>query len=171
MAAILSKQEIHRLLKQKPPLIEGYINLEEQVQPNGIDLTLREIALLQSSGRITVQNSQRLVSDLAPLYFDRLGFIDLIPGAYIITYNEIVHLPKNIMALARPRSSLLRCGVTVGTAVWDAGYSGRSQSLMVVYNPQGIRLQRDARIVQLIFFRLSQKTEGYQGIYQGENIE
>jgi dUTP pyrophosphatase len=171
MAAILSEQEIHRLLKKKPPLIEGYINLEEQVQPNGIDLTLREIALLQSSGRITVQNSQRLVSDLAPLYFDGLGFIDLIPGAYIITYNEIVHLPKNIMALARPRSSLLRCGVTVGTAVWDAGYSGRSQSLMVVYNPQGFRLQRDARVIQLIFFRLSQKTEGYQGIYQGENIE
>jgi len=170
MAVILSTQEIHRLLKKTPPLIEGYINLEEQVQPNGIDLTLREIALLQSSGRITVQNSQRLVPDLAPLVFDGLGFIDLMPGAYIVTYNEIVHLPKNIMALARPRSSLLRCGVNVGTAVWDAGYSGRSQSLMVVYNPQGFRLQRNARIVQLIFLRLSQKTEGYQGAYQGENI-
>ncbi len=170
MAAILSKQEIHRLLKKTPPLIEDYINLEEQVQPNGIDLTLREIALLQSSGRIAVQNSQRLVPELAPLVFDGLGFIDLMPGAYIITYNEIVHLPKNIMALARPRSSLLRCGVNVGTAVWDAGYSGRSQSLMVVYNPQGFRLQRNARIVQLIFFRLGQKTEGYQGVYQGENI-
>jgi len=171
MSAVLSKPEIHRLLQKKPPLIEGYINLEEQLQPNGIDLTLREIALLQSSGRITVQNSQRLVPDLAPLVFDGMGFIDLMPGAYIITYNEIVHLPKNIMALARPRSSLLRCGVNVGTAVWDAGYSGRSQSLMVVYNPQGFRLQRNARIVQLIFLRLGQKTKGYQGIYQGENIE
>jgi len=170
MAAILSKPEIQRLLKKKPPLVEGYINLEEQVQPNGFDLTLREIALLQSSGRITVQNSQRLVPELAPLVFDGMGFIDLMPGAYIITYNEIAHLPKNIMALARPRSSLLRCGVSVGTAVWDAGYSGRSQSLMVVYNPQGFRLQRNARIVQLIFLKLSQKTEGYRGIYQGENI-
>jgi len=170
MAAILARQEIHRLLKKTPPLIEGYINLEEQLQPNGVDLTLREIALLQSSGRITVQNSQRLVPDLAPLVFDGTGFIDLMPGAYIITYNEIVNLPKNIMALARPRSSLLRCGVNVGTAVWDAGYSGRSQSLMVVYNPQGFRLQRNARIVQLIFLRLGQKTEGYQGVYQGENI-
>jgi dUTP pyrophosphatase len=73
------------------------------------------------------------------------------------------------MALAMPRSSLLRCGVTVHTAVWDAGYSGRSQSLMVVYNPRGFRLQRNARIVQLVFFRLTQETEGYQGIYQGEN--
>jgi len=171
MAAILSKPEIQRLLKKTTPLVEGYINLEEQLQPNGIDLTLRDIALLQSSGRITVQNSQRLLPELAPLVFDGMGFIDLMPGAYIITYNEIVHLPKNIMALGRPRSSLLRCGVSVGTAVWDAGYSGRSQSLMVVYNPQGFRLQKNARIIQLIFFRLGQKTEGYQGIYQGENID
>jgi len=171
MAAILSKSDIHQLLQQEPPLIEGYINLEEQVQPNGIDLTLREVALLQSSGKIAVSNSQRLVSDLAPLVFDGLGFIDLMPGAYIITYNEIIHLPKNVMALATPRSSLLRCGVTVNTAVWDAGYSGRSQSLMVVYNPQGFRLQRNARIVQLIFLKLTQQTEGYHGAYQEENID
>ena len=170
MAAVLSKQEIHRLIQQQPPLLEGYINLEEQVQVNGIDLTLREVALLQSAGRITVKNDQRLVSDLAPLAFDGLGFIDLVPDAYVITYNEIVHLPKDIMALARPRSSLLRCGVTVGTAVWDAGYSGRSQSLMVVYNAQGVRLERNARIVQLVFLQLTDETEGYDGAYQGENI-
>ena len=171
MAAILSKQDIHRLLQQEPPLIEGCINLEEQVQPNGIDLTLREVALLQSPGKIALTDSQRLISDLAPLMFDGLGFIDLLPGAYIITYNEIVHLPNNVMALATPRSSLLRCGVTVNTAVWDAGYSGRSQSLMVVYNQQGFRLQRNARIVQLIFLQLTQETKGYQGAYQGENID
>jgi len=171
MTVILSRQEIKRLLKKKPPLVEGYIDLEEQVQPNGVDLTLREVALLQSSGRITARNDQRLVSDLSPLVFDGLGYIDLVPGAYIITYNEVVHLPKNIMALGRPRSSLLRCGVTVGTAAWDAGYEGRSQSLLVVYNPQGFRLQKNARVIQLIFMRLSQKTEGYKGAYQGENIE
>jgi len=171
MAAILSKPDIYRLLQQEPPLVEGFINLEEQVQPNGIDLTLREIALPQSSGKVAVKDSQRLVPDLAPLVFDGLDFIDLMPGAYIITYNEIVHLPKNIMALATPRSSLLRCGVTVNTAVWDAGYSGRSRSLMVVYNPQGVRLQRNARIAQLVFLQLTQETEGYHGAYQGENID
>ena len=169
MTAVLSRQEIRQLLKKKPPLIEGYIDLEEQLQPNGVDLTLREIALLQSSGRITAENSQRLVSDLAPLVFDGLGFIDLIPGAYIITYNEIVHLPENIMALGRPRSSLLRCGVTVGTAVWDAGYSGRSQSLLVVYNPQGFRLQQNARVIQLIFLRLTKKTAGYRALTRGKH--
>ena len=170
MTAILSKPDIQRLLQQKQPLIDGCIDIEEQLQPNGIDLTLREIAMFQSSGKIAVINSQRMVPDLAPLIFDGLGFIDLMPGAYIITYNEIVHLPNDIMALARPRSSLLRCGINIATAVWDAGYHGRSQSLMIVYNSQGFRLQQNARIVQLIFLRLTQKTEGYQGAYQGENI-
>ena len=171
MVAVLSRQDIQDLLKQAPPLVEGFINLEEQLQPNGVDLTLRQIALFQSSGKIATSNSQRQVSDLAPLVFDGLDFIYLAPGVYSITYNEIVHLPQDIMALAMPRSSLLRCGVTINTAVWDAGYSGRSQSLIVVYNPQGFRLQRNARIVQLIFFRLTGKTEGYQGAYQGENID
>lgn len=167
---VLSRHEIQQLIQQEPPLIEGYIDLETQLQPNGIDLTLREVAMFQTSGEIAAISTQRLVSALTPLVFDGLDFINLMPSAYMVTFNEIVHLPNNVMALGRPRSSLLRCGVTVDSAVWDAGYSGRSQSLMVVYNPQGFRLQRNARIMQLIFLRLTKETEGYQGIYQGENI-
>ncbi len=168
--AALTKREIRALLGQAPPLVEGWVDLEEQLQANGFDLTLREVALLQGAGRIAGDDRQRVVSDVSPLVFDGMGFIDLMPGSYLITYNEIVHLPRNIMALAAPRSSLLRCGVTVGTAVWDAGYSGRSQSLLVVHNPLGFRLQRNARVVQLVFLWLTQDTEGYQGRYQRENI-
>ncbi len=168
--AVLSGQDIHRLIKQDPPLVEGWLDLEAQIQTNGFDLTLREVAMPQSAGTIAADNSQRVVSALAPLAFDGADYIELITGSYLITYNEIVHLPRNIMALGRPRSSLLRCGVTVGTAVWDAGYSGRSQSLLVVYNPCGLRLQRNARVAQLVFFELTGETEGYHGIYQGENL-
>ena len=170
MTTVLSREDILRLIRQKPPLVEEYINLDEQVQPNGFDLTLREIAMPQSSGRITASNSQRVIPDLAPLVFDGLGFMDLMPGAYIITFNEVVNLPKNVMALGAPRSSLLRCGVTVHMAVWDAGYSGRSRSLMLVYNPHGFRVQKNARMAQLVFFQLADETEGYNGAYQGENI-
>ena len=170
MGTVLAKEEIQQLLKQQPPLIEGYLSLEEQSQPNGFDLTLQDIALLQSPGKIAVSNHQRVVSGLAPLVFDGLGFVHLVPGPYLITFNEIVNLPRNVMALARPRSSLLRCGVSVHIAVWDAGYSGRSQALMVVYHSQGFRLQKNARVMQLVFMWLTQETDGYRGVYQGENI-
>ena len=83
----------------------------------------------------------------------------------------MINLPTDVMALGRPRSSLLRSGVTVGTAVWDPGYQGRSQCLFVVHNNAGFRLERNARIIQLVFFHLDSPSEmGYQGIYQNENL-
>jgi dUTP pyrophosphatase len=171
MTAVLSAKDIRKLIDQDPPLVEGYFDLKSQVQPNGFDITLRDISRLQTPGQITVKNAERVVSELFPLEFDDTGFINLESGIYSITYNEIVHLPNNVMALARPRSSLLRCGVSVGTAVWDAGYSGRSESLLNVYHPDGFRVQKNARVVQLVFFRLTENTEGYSGTYQNENID
>ena len=170
MSAILSKSEILSSIRNTPSLIEDYINLDEQVQSNGVDLTLRNISTLQSSGRIGTENNQRIISNLTSLIFDELDYIDLGLGAYVVTYNEIVNLPRNVMALGTARSSFLRCGVAIHTAVWDAGYSGRSQSLLTVYNPQGFRLQKNARITQLIFYRLTEETEAYHGAYQKENI-
>jgi len=169
--SVLSGQDIRLLINQEPPLVEDWLDLETQLQANGFDLTLREIARPRSGGQIAVANAARNLPGLAPLDFDGQGYVDLAPGAYVITFNEIVNLPKDIMALGRPRSSLLRCGVDIGTAVWDAGYSGRSQALLVVHNTAGFRLQRNARVMQLVFFELSGETEGYRGIYQGENTD
>ncbi|MFH1169133.1 MAG: deoxyuridine 5'-triphosphate nucleotidohydrolase [Chloroflexota bacterium] len=170
LAVVLSKLDIQRLLRRQPPLVEGWLDLEQQVQANGFDLSLREVAVLESAGRIAADNSGRQVSELSALAFNGQGFVDLAPGPYVITYNEIVHLPNNVMALGEPRSSLLRCGVAVHMAVWDAGYSGRSQSMMVVHNPRGFRLERNARVAQLVFLRLTRPTEGYRGAYQRENM-
>ncbi len=168
--SVLSSKDIRKLCKNNPPLVEGWLNLDEQVQANGFDLTLRDVAELKSSGTIAQANSGRVLPDLAPLAFNSDGFLDLAAGIYMVTYNEIVHLPKNVMALGRPRSSLLRCGVNVGTAVWDAGYEGRSQSLLMVQNPRGFRVQQNARITQLVFMELTGESEGYNGVYQRENI-
>ena len=171
MFGILSKEDILKMLKASPPLVDNLFDIQQQVQPNGIDLTLKEIALLSSSGSLGLSNESRALSSTSPLVFDGLGRIDLLPGCYLVTYNEVVNIPRNIIALATPRSSLLRCGVSIHSAVWDAGYSGRSQSLMVVYNPRGFRIYRNARIVQMVFFLLSREVaQGYQGIFQGENV-
>jgi dUTP pyrophosphatase len=171
MFGVLSREDILKMLGASPPLVENLCDAQQQVQPNGIDLTLKEVALLSSPGSLGPGNEGRVLSNTSPLVFDGLGHVDLLPGCYLVTYNEVVNLPKNIMALAMPRSSLLRCGVSIHNAIWDAGYSGRSQSLMVVYNTQGFRLYRNARIVQMVFFFLSREVaQGYQGVFQGENI-
>ncbi|MCD6391400.1 MAG: deoxyuridine 5'-triphosphate nucleotidohydrolase [Dehalococcoidia bacterium] len=171
MFGILCREDILEMLKASPPLADNLFDIQQQVQPNGIDLTLKEIAMLSSPGSLGISNESRTLSSTSPLAFDGLGRIDLMAGCYLVTYNEVVNIPRNIIALATPRSSLLRCGVSIHSAVWDAGYSGRSQSLMVVYNPRGFRIYRNARIVQMVFFLLSREVaQGYQGIFQGENV-
>jgi hypothetical protein len=84
---------------------------------NGFDLTVREISAFQTRGKIAVSNTEREISRLSPLQFDDRGFLSLEAGSYVVTYNEIVNLPKNITALGAPRSSLLRCGVTLQLAI------------------------------------------------------
>jgi dUTP pyrophosphatase len=171
MFGILSREDILKMLEASPPLVDKLFDAHQQVQPNGIDLTLKEVALFSSRGSLGPGNETRALSSTSPLAFDGLGRVDLLSGCYLVTYNEVINLPKKIMALAMPRSSLLRCGVSIHNAVWDAGYSGRSQSLMLIYNPQGFRLHKNARIVQMVFFSLSREVaQGYQGAFQGENI-
>ena len=171
MFGVLSREDILEMLKASPPLVDNLFDIQQQVQPNGIDLTLKEVALLSSPGSLGPNNQSRALSNASPLVFDGLDRVDLLPDCYLVTYNEVVNLPKNVMALSMPRSSLLRCGVSIHNAVWDAGYSGRSQSLMVVYNTQGFQLYRNTRIVQMVFFPLTREvSQGYQGMFQGENI-
>jgi len=168
---VLTREDILELLKRKPPLVAEAINLDEQLQPNGIDLTVREISSFSSRGNLTECNEGRELSRTSPVLFEEHGGVDLMPGPYLITFNEIVTLPSNVMALARPRSSLNRCGVSIHSAVWDSGYSGRSQSMLVVYNTHGFRLHKNARVMQLVFLYTTRSVEkGYSGKYQLENI-
>ncbi|MEE2949079.1 MAG: deoxyuridine 5'-triphosphate nucleotidohydrolase [Chloroflexota bacterium] len=167
----LDRNSIGSLIESSPHLLEDFLSLEGQLQPNGFDMTVRNVARLINPGAIGTEDAGRILSEAKVIEFGIDGWLWLEPGPYLATFNEIVNLPLNIMALGRPRSSLLRSGVAIHTAVWDAGYNGRSQALMVVYHPDGYYIQRDARIMQLVFFQMETGTSrGYQGRFQSENI-
>ncbi len=177
----LVREELFTYLKQDPPLVEGLLDPEIQVQPHGIDLSVAEIRRILAPGRIGFDSDHTLLPPGDPVPFTlspeeagvpsgpgggRWAF--LAPGAYRIRLAEWVHLPTDVYALARPRSSLLRMGVHVGTALWDAGYSGRGEALIVVHNPKGIYMAHRARVLQLVFFLLDEPPQvGYRGRYQG----
>ena len=140
-----------------------------QVQPAGIDLTLKEVHVLLEAGEIDFDNSKRRISSTKKLEFED-GGLHLKQGCYKIIYNEYVNIPLDCAAFGYPRSSLLRCGADVRCAVWDPGYHGRSESLLLVHNPHGIVLHKDARVMQLVFVKLEAMAEkGYEGKYKGEN--
>ncbi len=169
-SGVLSREQLLALVESDSPLFTGYLDLDAQLQPNGFDLTLDSVQRHDGQGAIGLSNADRVLPPLVELPFDADGWLTLEPGIYHITYNETVALPTDLMALGRPRSSLARSGVAIHTAVWDAGYTGRSTSLMSVLNPAGFRVARNARVMQLVFFTLASAAEqGYSGIYQNEN--
>ena len=154
--------------------MSDYIDLALQLQPNGFDLTLRSAANYhgeRAPGSIGVGDADRKLPSTVEEPFADDGWVLLTRGPYLITFNEVVNIPRQLMALARPRSSLLRSGVAIHTAVWDGGYSGRSQALLTVHHPAGFRLERNARVAQLVFFPLAAPDpEGYVGRYRNENL-
>ncbi|MFP3950818.1 MAG: deoxyuridine 5'-triphosphate nucleotidohydrolase [Candidatus Bathyarchaeia archaeon] len=166
---MLNMNELKRLIDDDE-LIRDFINLDKQIQPCGFDLSLREIRAYEGAGAVDFSNEERVIAETNKISPDADGWWELSPGCYVVIYNETVKIPLDLAAIARPRSSMLRNAATVETAVWDPGYEGRSSSLLIVYNQHGLRLRKNARIVQLVFVETGKVDKGYDGDYQGERM-
>ncbi len=186
---MLNRQEIERLIREEE-LITGYIDVEAQLTPNGFDFTVGGIFEFVGSGALDFSNKERAIPQVSSVRKFRrgmdgafsngvkeiclrkedkqneLGWWNLKTGIYKIRTNESINLPNDLVAFAFPRSSLLRMGVFTQTAVWDAGFRGKSEFVLMVENPWGLRLKQNARIIQIIFMRINKTDLGYQGIYQ-----
>jgi dUTP pyrophosphatase len=170
-AIVLTCREILERIRSSKPLIQGYVDLEKQLQPAGFELTVSEIMKFKGRGRIGFENSERRLPEFQKIKLSKRRFSRLPRGAYLVRYNEEIWLPADILAIILPRSSLLRCGVVLYTAVWDPGYHGKGQGLLNVYNPHGFELKLNSRIGQMIFFKLSRPAvKVYRGIYQREGL-
>ena len=174
--SVLSYGEIKKLLKRRsdsPSLIENAIDIKTQLQPNGVDFTVWKIfGFANTAGKIAFDNSERELPETSEIKFNENNWIYLPKGYYKIILNEKLNIPKDVMAIGAPRSSLLRVGVSVETAIWDAGYSGRSECLLIVFNEAGFYIKKNARVVQLVFIKISRITrsgKSYNGQYNFEN--
>ena len=141
-----------------------------QKQPAGFDLSLRSVQRFSGSGMLDFSNAQRALPELEELPWPADGPLTLEPGGYLVTYNEEIAVPADCAGVVLPRSSLMRCGATLHSALWDPGYRGRGQGLLSVFNR--LSLQRDARIAQFVLFATETEADSlYSGNYQGENLD
>ncbi len=164
---ILGKKKIMELMKNG--LVENMIDANIQIQTHGVDLTIGDILTPWEKGVIDFDNSKRHVSGLHRIPPSNDNFYHLTSSKiYIIRLRERVNLPRNIAALTKSRSSLLRSGAYIESSIWDAGYGGTGYVTLHIGNPYGLDLSTDVRICQMVFFEVDEETEGYSGIYQGE---
>ena len=174
---MLNKEQIRNLI-EKENLIENYIDCNTQLTPNGFDLTAAEVFAFTSPGSIDFSNSERVIPQGEKITSqkkdpqDRFGWWHLSPGVYKVRTNEKINMPSTLTALAFSRTSLLRMGAFTQNGVWDAGFRGVSEFILVVGNQKVVSIKENARIIQLIFVPVAE-TEAYNGIYQnfGEQHE
>lgn len=145
-----------------------------QSQPCGVDLTLKRLFKWTSPGTIDFDNQHRQTASTEEIPFSpptdtaKPPFLDLPQGSYLVEFNETVSVPLDVMGQIFVRSSLFRSGVLINAGVMDSGYEGAVGALMQVLNSQGLRVYPSARLAQLVFHQMSEKVEGYSGVYQGK---
>ncbi|MFB6221076.1 MAG: deoxyuridine 5'-triphosphate nucleotidohydrolase [Halolamina sp.] len=156
---------------------------DEQIQPNGVDLTLesvfeqREPGFIGQDGKEVGARQHRLGGPLVDEPSGEQEGLDMdeewdgtyyLPrGGYVVGYAEIVEIPENHVGFIYPRSSLLRNSCMLNTAVWDAGYTGKGEGLLQVHHD--IEIEAGARIAQLVLAKADHE-ETYDGSYQGERM-
>lgn len=143
-----------------------------QAQPCGVDLTLKRVPKWTSPGIIDLDNQLRQPAPTEEIPFpsSKEGtkpYLELAQGSYLVEFNETVSVPLDVMGEIFVRSSLFRSGVTIHAGVMDSGYEGTVGALIQVVNPTGLRLYPAARLAQFVFHQMSEKVEGYNGVYQG----
>ncbi|ERH12256.1 MAG: deoxycytidine deaminase [halophilic archaeon J07HB67] len=141
---------------------------DDQIQPNGVDLTVDAVFEPVEPGRIDTDGKrvgERRRVDPDPDEDGELLYW-LEPGGYVVRYGEVITVPADHVGFVLPRSTLLRNGCTLETAVWDAGYEGRGEGLLQVHHP--IEIRPGARVGQFLLSS-ADHDGGYTGEYQGEH--
>lgn len=162
---MLVDKEIRKWIVQEK-MIRNYIDLDIQLQPNGFDLTLKNVIIFTNEweAKIDFDNSTRQISS-ARLILPEDREYHLEPGTYLFRANEVFKMPDNVVGWGMPRSTLNRCGAILNSAILDAGYQGHL--VFVVYVFQAMTFSVNAKFCQMIFFRLKETpNQLYSGIYK-----
>ena len=149
---------------------KNFVNTKDdiQIQQCGIDLRVGKIFKLKGNGTLDYTNEKRELPNYIEIFdSEKDEKIELDVGIYTVQIADRVKIPNNTAGFAYPRSSLLRMGCTIYTAVHDPGYEGYPTYLMHVLNP--ITIYKDARIAQIVYIECNEVNGEYEGIYNEKN--
>lgn len=142
---ILSAQSIRKRAQAKPPMIDPF---NERTKIHG-----------RSYGLSGCGYDVRLAEDiwLWP-FWGRLGSI-----------MEYLHLPNDVCAEVKDKSTNARLFVFVQNTVIEPGWHGYLTVELTRFLPWPIKLKRGTPIAQIMFKKLDEDTEQpYDGKYQGQ---
>ncbi|MEZ0319958.1 MAG: dCTP deaminase [Pyrobaculum sp.] len=139
----------------------------DAVRENGLDLRIGgEYAIYAYEGAV-VKTCE--LEDARPLFRVVKADEVVIPprNFVLLTTEEYVKMPDDVVGLANLRSTIARYGLTAPPTVVDAGFEGNITIEIVNNSPNTIVLKKGTRFLHLVLV----KAEGralYQGVYQGQ---
>lgn len=155
-------------------LKEMYPNFDDSsYQPDGIDLRLGQVYRFDFSSEILygITEESKILPDLTELekisVNDVNGWILNPQEAFIFEVDRTVHIKNNSAQFYLPRSSLLRMGLNVITALGDSGYNGHLSFLAKNETTEPLFLEEGVRFAQLIDFEVKGAGK-YDGDYQDD---
>jgi dUTP pyrophosphatase len=142
---------------------------EEQVQPNGVDLTVGKI--YRTSGVAEFTESGYSKPDRTLIEARPDGYYQLYTGQYPIVYGEKVHIPDGYVARVYPRSRLMRSGLHLTSALWDQGYEGIGEGLLrVPISIDRVQIAEGLPIAQMTFIEAAD-ADNYEGTHNEERLK
>lgn len=144
--------------------IEGTI-AEEQIQPNGIDVTLGDVLQVSSHSTAYVLKSGRRILDRFSILPTKEGsMVTLVTGGYYeLLSNEVIHIPHNIVVSVFLRSTLIRSGLINDNGFYDSGFTNKIGTH--VYQVASVlTLERGIAFAQVVF-EPADSAKIYNGVY------
>ena len=89
------------------------IDHDLQTQPNGVEMTLKQVERLTDARTVDYDNSKRVIPDSEIIEFDSEGWVTLPQGSYKVLLNEIVNIPQNMAPTGSYAGSLFRSISTI----------------------------------------------------------
>ncbi|QXM07103.1 dCTP deaminase [Crassaminicella indica] len=156
---ILSDKEIRDRIENykkydlEKPLIENF--KEERLQGASYDISMNSIIHRYKTEFRTID--LRNQSEIDNIYDEAeiINGYEIAPKEYIlITLNEVINLPSNIIAHVRPRTRFTRLGLLLSNQHCNPTYSGKLQLGLFNATPYAIKIFPDLKIGQFVFEEL-----------------
>lgn len=159
---------VHELLRRvrEENLVEG-LSERELTNPEGagVDLRVGKLFRLMGRGFLGVEERETPGVELIETYHpDRRQSIVIKPGEYFLTETiERLNVPLDLLAVAKPRTTLHRSGIITRVSVAHPGYCGTLHPAL--YNAGGVpvEIELGARYVNIMFFEVRGGGSPYRG--------
>lgn len=158
---------------------------EKDYQPSGLDLRLGKVFVLDSDENYSygLYGGNKRIPNHVEKKEDYLKMLDLPHDkeevytgwfldpnkAYICQVQEQIKIGENNAQFYLPRSTLLRAGINVYTALGDLGYNGHLSFLVINHGTKPFFIEKGERFAQLVDFGVRGGSESYDGDYQEEH--